>query len=87
MESIKYYFEDGDKEHCLVCEIDYTPYSRGSFERGGLQIEPDEPESIEVYSAKLNGIDIISLLSDEVVGSIDQMALEQIHEKRQEHEP
>jgi len=76
--NISYYFEDGDNEHSLECEVDYTPFSRGSFERGGLQIEPDSPAAMELCSAKLNGIELIEMLSPVFVKAIEQKAWDKI---------
>jgi len=81
--NISYYFEDDGKEHSLDCEIDYEPAGRGSFEPGGLQIEPDSPASMDVYSAKLNGIDILVLLDQDVIYAIEQKAWDQLAEQVQ----
>jgi len=84
--NISYYFEDGENEHSLECDVDYTPFSRGSFERGGLQIEPDRPEAMEVLSAKLNGIEILALLSPVFVKAIEQKAWDKIADEQQEYD-
>jgi hypothetical protein len=36
----------------------HYPATRGAFEKGGLQISPDDPESYEILKAKCNGVDI-----------------------------
>lgn len=42
-----------DEEIEVTVEYDYHKASRGARERGtGLQLEPDEPASIEIYSVK-----------------------------------
>jgi len=62
----------------LDCELEYEPAERGSRERGtGLQMEPDEPENAILITARLNGIDIAELLSDDIIGLIEAKALKQ----------
>jgi len=69
-----YIFDGGE----LECELEYNEAERGSRERGtGLQLEPDHPEFCTLETAKLNGVDIAELLSLEVIGFIETMALEQ----------
>ena len=82
--NISYYFEDGENEHSLECGVDYEPECRGSY-RHGLQQEPDCPAAMEVCSAKLNGIDVLTLLSQEVVDAIEQKAWDQLADKNQEY--
>jgi len=77
--NISYYFEDGENEHSLECEIGYERAFSGSW-RDGQQQEPDVPEIIEVLSAKLAGVDIVSLLSQTVLDKIEQKASEEINE-------
>ena len=33
----------------IEVHYDYYPFSKGSFEKGGRQLDPDEPASVEVY--------------------------------------
>ena len=60
----------------LPIEIEYTyhPLLKGSFEKGGRQLEPDEPAWFEFKSAKLDGID----LPDEVVGLLQNEYYDEI---------
>ena len=84
--NISYYLEDGENEHSLECEVDFTPFSLGSFEPGGLQIEPDCPAAMEVCSAKLNGIEILEMLSPVFVKAIEQKAWDKIADEQQEYD-
>jgi len=60
----------------LDCELDYEPAERGSREPGtGLQLEPDEPANAFLVTAKIGGIDISELLSNEIIGLIEAKAL------------
>jgi len=50
-----YNHPETDEEIPITIEYDYQPEYRGSREIGtGLQIEPDEPESIDIISIKDN---------------------------------
>jgi hypothetical protein len=65
----------------IECELEYEPAERGAREYGtGLQLEPDYDESIELQSAKVMGIEIGFLLSDDVVKEIEQAALASMKE-------
>jgi len=60
----------------LDCELDYEPECRGSRERGtGLQMEPDEPANAFLVTAKIGGVDISELLSEDIIGLIEAKAL------------
>ena len=83
--NISYYFEDGENEHSLECEVDYEPECRGSY-RHGLQQEPDCPAAMEVCSAKLNGIELIEMLSPVFVKAIEQKAWDKIADEQQEYD-
>jgi len=62
----------------LDCELDYEPAERGSREPStGLQMEPDEPENAILITAKIGGIDISELLSEDIIGLIEAKALKQ----------
>jgi len=67
-----YIFDGGE----LECELEYEPPERGSRENC-VQMEPDNPGYCILETAKLNGVDIAELLSLEVIGFIETMALEQ----------
>ena len=47
--------------YTLTVEYDHYPYHRGAM-RDGLQIEPDEPASIEITLIQINGMEITGLL-------------------------
>ena len=83
--NISYYFEDGENEHSLECGVDYEPECRGSY-RHGLQQEPDCPAAMEVCSAKLNGIELIEMLSPVFVKAIEQKAWDKIADEQQEYD-
>jgi hypothetical protein len=50
--------------HLLRATYEYHRPCRGSSERGGRQLEPDEPESVEVESVEPmdDGVDLLTLL-------------------------
>jgi len=67
-----YKFDCGE----LDCELEYEPECLGSREFGtGLQMEPDEPENAILITAKINGVDISELLSEDIIGLIEAKAL------------
>jgi len=60
----------------LPIEIEYTyhPLQKGSFEKGGRQLDPDEPVWFEIESAKIDGVvldnEVIDLLQNEYYDEI-----------------
>lgn len=53
------------------CELDvtfdYYKPSKGAREYGtGLQLEPDEPATVELEDVMLNGVDISDLIEDQI---------------------
>jgi len=60
----------------LPIEIKYThhPLAKGSHEKGGRQLEPDEPPWFEIKSAKLDGVE----LPDEVIDLLQNEYYEEI---------
>lgn len=58
----------------LECHFDYSKGSRGSYE-GGLQMEPDEPESCDLYAAYWQGHDVSNLLIDAHKADLEEIAL------------
>jgi len=61
----------------IECELEYFEAEIGSRDCG-QQMEPDYPDYIELYSAEINGTDIIDLLSDVTKQMIEQKAMEQM---------
>lgn len=59
----------------LDCEFEYEPAERGSRENG-QQMEPDYPATLTLYAAYLNRVDIMDLLSDEIIEDIEADAME-----------
>lgn len=60
----------------LTCHLEHEPAERGSRERGtGLQLEQDHPEGLTLHSAWVRDKDVLGLLSDEQVASIEALAL------------
>jgi len=67
-----YKFDGGE----LDCELEYEQSESGSRELGtGLQIEPDTPENAILITAKIGEIDISELLSDDLIGFIEEKAI------------
>ncbi len=63
-----------------IIEIKYThtPAIWGSRGSIGVPEEPDEYESVNVYSAKINGVDIWVSLSIDAQNEIEAILLERI---------
>ena len=83
--NISYYFEDGKTEHSLECDVAYVPACSGSY-RLGQQQEPDSPAIMEVCGALLNGIDVLMLLSQDVINSIKRNAWDRVADEQQEYD-
>ncbi len=60
---------------------DYSPFRKGRFEKGGLQIDPDEEEMVEDIEAEFNGRKILLSRQDEE--KAEQKLLERAREDRQ----
>lgn len=61
----------------VTCEFYYIPASRGSRDRYGCPIEPDEPADVEFIAATLeNGVEIE--LTQGEIKDAEQKALEQV---------
>ena len=64
------------------CDVDLTvvsefyPANKGVWEKGGLQISPDEPATYEVQDVHLGGQSIWDLLSVEQIENIEKMLYE-----------
>ena len=68
-----YKFDGGE----LECKLEYESAERGNRENGtGLQLGPDFQASATLITAKLNGVDIFELLSDDLVKMIEAKAIE-----------
>lgn len=53
-------------------EYDYTPAERGRRGFGGLQEEPDFDGEIEITKVTVGGIDILGILTQSQLESIEQ---------------
>lgn len=71
----------------VICHLDYSPPERGRRENG-LQMEPDYPAEMSLFSAYVHGGDIYCLLSSAVVDEVERMALDDMRlEAEQDKEP
>jgi len=74
----------------VTLHYEYMPAERGARERSGLQLEPDYPAGVSLYSAdvSLGGslTDITFLLSRECIQSIEDDLLVQ-HEEAMQPDP
>jgi hypothetical protein len=50
----------------LSIEYTFYPYRRGSLDGDGLQIEPDEPASIDITSIHHNGMEVYGMLTEQL---------------------
>jgi hypothetical protein len=65
----------------LECQIDYEGPERGAREYGtGLQLEPDYPESADVISVSINGVDITDIIREDIFEEIQEAFLSQEQE-------
>jgi hypothetical protein len=56
----------------LECHFEYTPEERGAREPlTGMQLEPDEPASVTLTHAYAGAVDILPLLSFEMIDDIE----------------
>lgn len=87
--------EVGDDGEDILEEIevdvsgDYHPFRRGAFERGGLQIDPDEPEMVEDIEATHNGkpIDLTEDEEEKAEEALLEVAQEGDDEPDRDDEP
>lgn len=81
MSTIEYSYKHPDLDVPIECTLDCEPPQRGAREHGtGLQLEPDYDASAELTSARVGGVEIGPLLSDELVETIQQAALAWLQE-------
>jgi len=54
-------------------EVEYTYHkgSKGAREPHGMQIEPDEPEMVEITAVTINGVDIQEQLSKDQIENLE----------------
>tara|TARA_R110000868_G_scaffold233914_1_gene487615 strand:- start:1904 stop:2134 length:231 start_codon:yes stop_codon:yes gene_type:complete len=67
-----------DYEGILIeCLLEYSPAVTGARERGmgGLPLEPDYPATMELFEARIGGIDILPLLDQQMIEIIEWDAL------------
>jgi hypothetical protein len=68
-----------DYEGILIdCLLEYSPAVTGARERnsGGLPLEPDYPATMELFEARVGGIDILPLLTQTMVDAIEWESLQ-----------
>lgn len=66
----------------VECRLNYEPFQRGGSEySGGPQIEPDEPEMMQLEEAYHMGVDIHEILSEDQIQEIEEQALESRNDK------
>ena len=73
---IRYAYEyDGILIDCL---LEYSPAVVGARERnsGGLPLEPDYPATMELFEARVGGIDILPLLRQQTIDDIEWESLQ-----------
>lgn len=76
MSQIYFTYEHKDVPAPIECVLEYEPAERGDRERGtGLQLEPDYDAVAYLESACVGGIEIVQLLSEEIVQEIEEAAL------------
>jgi hypothetical protein len=81
MTTIEYSYKHPDLDVPIECTLDCEPPQRGAREHGtGLQLEPDYDASAELTSARVGGVEIITLLSEDLVYEIQSAALRHLQE-------
>jgi hypothetical protein len=67
----------------LTLEVwyDYFPFIPGSTE-GGQKLEPDEPESVEVFSILHNGDELWEIMDEKAILDLQQQVLRELKEAR-----
>lgn len=84
--SINHAIQRDDKEVIVRVAYVYWPASRGLFERGGLQITPDDPAELEITSS----VDIATgrevVLTEQEEESVWNAVGEQMSEDNREYE-
>jgi hypothetical protein len=67
MRTISHTYSHGDIE--LVCELEYSPGERET------DIDPAWPAQAVLITAKIQGVDVVPLLNDEIIGNIEESAV------------
>ena len=67
-------------------EVAYSYYKgcRGAYEPGGLQIEPDEPENVEITGVTINGVDVQECLSKAQVERLESECMDDVRERMED---
>lgn len=62
----------------LDCILEHTAAVVGARERnsGGLPLEPDYPATMELFEARVGGVDILPLLNQRMIDDIEWEALQ-----------
>jgi hypothetical protein len=66
-----YYFYD----LAIECELEYYTGCKGSWE-DGQQIEPDDPPSMTLLSARIGSTDIYEMLTQHYIDDIEENAIQ-----------
>lgn len=67
-------------------DVYVEPPSRGSCDRWGQQMEPDDPGCVEINSVMCGGYDILDLLSERAFGILDEKCCELVDEMARDKE-
>ena len=67
-----------EAEYTATVRYLHTPAERGSRERGGLQLEPDDPAGVEVLTVLVKDRDISTLLTERQIEAIAGEILEEV---------
>lgn len=85
MITMTYFIEQHDDDLEVTVDFDYTAPCKGTRGEYGLQMEPDEPASIEIISIKTKDTTIdISTLDENMLDKIEQACFDYIELKIQE---
>ena len=66
---MKHFYDAGDGR-MLTIEYDYEPEDI-ALRINGIQMEPDYPARMDIIAVLVEGVDIIDLLSEEVLKTIE----------------
>ena len=66
---MRHFYDAGDGR-MLTIEYDYEPEDK-ALRINGIQMEPDYPARMDILAVLVEGVDIIDLLSEEVLKTIE----------------
>jgi hypothetical protein len=64
--------------------FEYAPARRGSRDGDGIQLEPDEPEYVELNSVIFICVEVVSIICKDILGQIEEKVLERLKEDQDE---